>query len=286
MIQSEILYIEKQSSSACLAACRLGTGCDKEAQKRASHSSKVREPGVCRASATPNSWKRISCLAWSIGKNFAMVERHQHCPGPVPASNRNHCRPLMQPSRTRLTCRAHNRFTPSIALWQHFVAPWRPFFHQERLSSTASKPAEDGPDSETPRVSSPEASGLGLSGAISGSKRRPAALIRSHPLRVRKPKVRGDWHTSKVDASTASNQRSQAAAREASLDAPGLLLVQTRAAIEASNDYEGVVVKPMASPKSYREANLPWCLQPEEITMKGIERFALPLPHPDYLHAH
>jgi non-canonical poly(A) RNA polymerase PAPD5/7 len=177
----------------------------------------------------------------------------------------------MQPSRNRLTCRAHNRFTPSIALWQHFVAPCRPLLHQERFSSTTTELADDGVHSDTARVSPRKVGGLGRFEADSGLKDQPAVYTRPYPLRIRKPKASGAWHT-KVEASIASNKKSQVVARQTSLDAPAKLLSQTRAAFEASNDYEGVVVKPMISPILLKENNLPWCLQQEELTTTGVER--------------
>jgi hypothetical protein len=55
-------------------------------------------------------------------------------------ASRRHPGPPMQPSRARLICRSHNPFTPSIALWQHFVLPGRPLTHHQRPAySTATK---------------------------------------------------------------------------------------------------------------------------------------------------
>jgi hypothetical protein len=69
---------------------------------------------------------------------------------------------LMQRSHTGLICRAHDRFNPSIALWQHFVQanPSKP--RDRRQLSTATPATQDdatahGKHAESESSTSPEA---------------------------------------------------------------------------------------------------------------------------------
>ncbi|KAF1945634.1 hypothetical protein EJ02DRAFT_34877 [Clathrospora elynae] len=155
----------------------------------------------------------------------------------------------MQPSQTRLICRAHNRFTPSIALWQHFVGPSRPHPHQRRLASAATEQSEV----EIARAEKP---------------------VEQPPLRIIKvTTAKGEWHPSKAEASIVKNARLQYHSRQASLTEPERLLATARAAYKVAEDYEGVAVKPMVNSTPVKESTLPWCLKPEELTISRINRY-------------
>ncbi|KAF1848555.1 uncharacterized protein K460DRAFT_375402 [Cucurbitaria berberidis CBS 394.84] len=183
----------------------------------------------------------------------------------------------MQSSRTRLICRAHNRFTPSIVLWQHFVAPNPPILNnQQRLSSSATGTtgASQGRATDNGLTLDPhETSSLQqFESEIAASEDitlRPAPTIRKTPT------ARGHWFETKVEASIAKNVRTKYDSRQASLNASEELLASARAAFELSSDYEGIVVQPMASRKAIKESSLPWCLKDEERTMSGIDRLAI-----------
>ncbi|KAF2819757.1 hypothetical protein CC86DRAFT_334778 [Ophiobolus disseminans] len=166
----------------------------------------------------------------------------------------------MKPPRTRLTCRAHNRFSPSLVLWQHFIGTDRPFLHRQRFSSTTAESTQDGPDS-----------GLSKSDAKLGQEDNVQS--ETPKLRIRKQTTRkGEWHPAKAGASAAKNVRKQYDQNVASLTAADKLLAAARASFECETDYEGVVVEPMVSPIPCMESDLPWCLPKEKMTMSGMDR--------------
>jgi non-canonical poly(A) RNA polymerase PAPD5/7 len=157
----------------------------------------------------------------------------------------------MQPSRTRLICRAHNRFTPSIALWQHFVGPSRPppqqqQQQQQRQSSSAAEPVQHGANNNTSTTS----------------------LIR------RPTTAKGTFYANKVDASKAKNRAKTHYNRQATLTQADKLLAATRAAFDAAEDYTGVVVQSKVPEQSVKESALPWCAQSdEERKLNGMDRY-------------
>ncbi|KAH9861870.1 hypothetical protein J1614_011623, partial [Plenodomus biglobosus] len=180
-----------------------------------------------------------------------------------PTSPTPTCAPLMQPSRTRLTCRAHNRFTPSIALWQHFIAPSQ----QLRRSSSAPAATQDDAGSSPQPPNSDESSqaGLGQLEAALGCTVPPKKgkqKDESRPL-VRRvttpiPTRQGAWQVNKRMASIVKNSRALWERRHESLKGPERLLARARRAANASEDYEGIIVAPMVDPKPVKESSLPW----------------------------
>ncbi|KAH7349104.1 hypothetical protein BKA66DRAFT_575997 [Pyrenochaeta sp. MPI-SDFR-AT-0127] len=177
----------------------------------------------------------------------------------------------MQPSRTRLICRAHNRFTPSIALWQHYIAPNQPLLSQLRFSSSATEASYNNADKDGSLFKAHEASELETreGDVATEGKETPTPKIRKMTT------VKGRWQSSKVNASIIKNVQKQYDSRKVSLTEPEKLLAIARAAFEATEDYEGIVVKPMVNPKPVKESQLPWCLKQEERTMSGIDRLAI-----------
>jgi non-canonical poly(A) RNA polymerase PAPD5/7 len=197
----------------------------------------------------------------------------------VRISNRGDCAiiltgPSMKPSHTRLTCRAHNRFSPSIVLWQHFVSPDRPCLAQLRLSSTTSGATKDGPN-EQDGISHPQESNEPTQREAENPHKEN---VQSNPprLRLRKPRAtKGSdkWHDNKVDASVAKNLRTRYNAQKAEMSASGQLLATARAAFKTGEDYTGVVVRPIITPGSPNiPPNLPWSLPQDERHMGGIDR--------------
>ena len=162
----------------------------------------------------------------------------------------------MQPLRTRLTCRAHNRFTPSIALWQHFVVPNRPNFHKQRHASSAAEAVyESGlghgnlPDS--PGASRPEHVESATTATAQGNEQQELKIRRLTTVKGTRPKKISQDPPSDVDK----------------------LLAATKAAFKQAKDYEGVVVKPMVNPQPIKESQLPWCFKLEERDISGIDRY-------------
>ena len=67
-------------------------------------------------------------------------------------------RPSWRSPCARHTCRAHNRFSPSIVLWQHFVVSCHPLRQQRLSSSTLPEPTsspQNDPADSPPSQSSP-----------------------------------------------------------------------------------------------------------------------------------
>lgn len=159
----------------------------------------------------------------------------------------------MQPSHSRLRCRAPNSFTPATALWQHFVAPTRPV-PPPRLSLSAPHGAQRRSESS---------GSAGKAHAVSA----PAFEIR------RVETATGNFFATKREASIAKNVQKVFEERQATLTAPERLLAIARAAYEAAEDYEGVVVQPMVHPTPVRESSLPWCLPQAERTMSAMDRY-------------
>jgi non-canonical poly(A) RNA polymerase PAPD5/7 len=177
----------------------------------------------------------------------------------------------MKPSPNRLICRAPNRFVPSIALWQHFFGPIQHIQYQQRFSSTATEAAQDGASSENGIVPPQDASAPSQLQAEIGQA--------PSEWKIRRPTtVRGNWHSHKKDASIAKNNRQRVAAHTDSLSASQQLLAATTAAFNAAEDYEGVVVQPIAPLASVKEGHLPWCLSEEEMTMSGMDRYSTVSP--------
>ncbi|KAF2134874.1 hypothetical protein P153DRAFT_329689 [Dothidotthia symphoricarpi CBS 119687] len=183
----------------------------------------------------------------------------------------------MQPLRNRLICRAHNRFSPSIALWQHFVAPSRPLLLQQRLSSSTTEATQDNGTQDVGGIGSQEAIKINKSGAESGGEGQQEGRIDKQPqLKIKKKKTqKGKWFPTPVEASIAKNiqksiDKGPAEHRE--------MLATARAAFNQAEDYEGVVVKPIFHPKPVWEKALPWCVSEEEMQLDGIERLAIEIP--------
>ncbi|CAO2654164.1 Nn.00g108970.m01.CDS01 [Neocucurbitaria sp. VM-36] len=187
----------------------------------------------------------------------------------------------MQPSHPRLICRAHNRFTPSIVLWQHFVLPNRPLLQQPRLSSSATASARDHSSENGQLVTSQKASEpehFEAATAKSGREDvKPVSKVRKLTT------VKSTWYPRKGEASITKAVQSQYESRQASLTKPEQLLATARAAFENAEEYEGVVVKPMESRESVKENSLPWCLEQGEMTMSGFDRLAIEI---DRFHAY
>ncbi|KAF1916113.1 hypothetical protein BDU57DRAFT_516011 [Ampelomyces quisqualis] len=160
----------------------------------------------------------------------------------------------MKPPHPLLKCHAHNRFSPSIALWQHFVGLDWPCSTQHRLVATAAAPVQDDAD-------------------------RPVnEQVGNGPQRVnitRKKTDKGTWFATKAEASIAHNKVRQITMRQARAKAPETLLASTKQAFAAHQDYTGVVVEPMEDPTPIAERFLPWCVAEKDRTMAGMDRLAV-----------
>jgi non-canonical poly(A) RNA polymerase PAPD5/7 len=166
----------------------------------------------------------------------------------------------MKPTHTRLTCRAHNRFSPSIALWEHFFgSTHRSLPSHQRAASTAAESTRDGANRDAQWKADNAPKGNNQNGA-------PVPLIR------RMTTVKGTWHPTKVEASIARNLQYVYATRQSSMNEVEELLAAARAAFLDGRDYEGAVVQSMQHPTPVRESALPWSLPREDGNIAGMER--------------
>lgn len=182
----------------------------------------------------------------------------------------------MQPSRIRLKCRAPNRFTPSLALWQHFVASSPCFYQQQHhLSSVADRPQQASTNSAVGSTDFAERLGTVHSDVDSViDEPRHASPKNSPPVKIRSVKVdKGEWIANKLEASIAKNIRLRQEWRRASLAEPGRLLAVAKTAYNAAEDYEGVIVRPMLHTQPMKEKQLPWCQPHDQQEGGSFERY-------------
>ncbi|KAI4622267.1 hypothetical protein J4E83_005009 [Alternaria metachromatica] len=177
----------------------------------------------------------------------------------------------MQLSRTRLICRAHNRFNPSIALWQHFVQPGSPGPRDRRQLSTATETAQDGANSSSKGDNTHARDAQASEAVTDNAAEPPNAEAKQLPVR-RMTTVKGRWLSSKVEVSIAKNKHLKRTMPTPSNVEYQDQLVTAKDAFAKSQDYEGVVVRPIVVGK-VRESALPWCVNMEgEPTMTGLDR--------------
>ncbi|KAA8626688.1 TRF4 DNA polymerase sigma [Pyrenophora tritici-repentis] len=201
----------------------------------------------------------------------------------------------MQPSHTRLICRAHNRYAPSAVLWHHFVLSSLPTTPRQRLLSTVTEAAQAGTSANFDDANTKET--LIEPGGTNGSQQannegghvavqpsgEPAENPSTKPAKgtsTTSPKklpvrrmttVKGRFLGSKQEASVAKNSRAQKDNREQSLTGPEKLLAKTRRAFSESKEYEGVAVMPIVPTTLIKESCLPWCVDRERVT-SGMNR--------------
>lgn len=166
----------------------------------------------------------------------------------------------MRLSRTRFICRSYNAFTPSIALWQHFVLPSRPFRPRQRLSSSvaAIKSADFSP-LETNGISPPLPKAAETDGGQHGESR--LRKVRSRKPSLRRP-ARDSNISKPVDPSNGDSI---------------IFMAKTKREVKENGDYKGVVMRPMSYTWSQRKAadyTMPWYLNNVEQKMNGMDRCA------------
>ncbi|CBY01911.1 hypothetical protein IAQ61_006505 [Plenodomus lingam] len=190
----------------------------------------------------------------------------------------------MQSSRSRLTCRARNRFTPSIALWQHFIAPGP---QQQRLYaafSTTTTTTTAAADEATREEAAGDVANVVLHANAEATPATPSAKGEPRPRRglvIRRPKTdkptsQGAWQEYKRVASVIKNAKAEWQRREASRQRSFEALTLAKNASKALEDYEGIIVEPMVNPEPVKESSLPWCpSRAEREDMSAMDRLAL-----------
>jgi non-canonical poly(A) RNA polymerase PAPD5/7 len=142
----------------------------------------------------------------------------------------------MHAIRSRPVCRARNPFSPSAALWQHFVAP------APSLPQHAHAPGR-------------------RTAALQAVRDAAAVDVDPAPASFRRVSL---GH---------GGQKSQPTLRRGKAGHPpaGLLLSEAQAAFRAEQDYVGVAVLPVSNAPA-RESQLPWVVRNRDIVKSGHDR--------------
>lgn len=174
----------------------------------------------------------------------------------------------MHSIRPRPICRAHNTFSPAIALWQHVVAPAQQLTGRPLKSSFATEAAQtDNDDSERPNPGDSNADTHAKSfrksdGSVARSVKTKNTLVRTSN---RTPDLNFELKSEPGGLRRFARFRDHQADGSASRKddrIPGKdvekLLKVAYDAYDASRDYEGAVVYPIPQKLHVRDYQLPW----------------------------
>ncbi|KAF9696349.1 hypothetical protein EKO04_005643 [Ascochyta lentis] len=147
------------------------------------------------------------------------------------------------------TCRASNPFSPSIALWQHFVAPNEHLLQLQRKAAFATEAARSHDDRS---LDSDRGSGL-------AELKNASGLVTIKRIKTGK----GNWQRTYIPLKPGelSNQDQRTSRRG---HVPGArqdaekLLVDAKNAYDTAQDYQGVTVQPIHLRGDVKESKLPW----------------------------
>lgn len=168
----------------------------------------------------------------------------------------------MHSIRPRPICRAHNTFSPSVALWQHFVAP-NQHLPQRQLKSSFTTEATRSREDEN----------------VDSNKENLAVELETAsentPLFRKLRTNRGGFLLNpKLYPKYRNNDQQQpqvvGSERKPKQDA-GKLLATAYKAYNLAQDYEGVVVQPVFS-APVKESRYPWVPNNRENIRSGEER--------------
>lgn len=161
----------------------------------------------------------------------------------------------MHSIRPRPICRAYNTFSPSIALWQHFVAPSQHLPQRLLKSSftseaTRSRDDENGiPGEDREGDSAAKAEAAPVTAVIQKVRTGSGAFALNPELypkyRNREKKVAQMPRKRHEGTKHRDNQT---------------LLAKAYDAFDSAKDYEGVVVEPIQTRATVAERELPWVL--------------------------
>jgi non-canonical poly(A) RNA polymerase PAPD5/7 len=180
----------------------------------------------------------------------------------------HHCGPPMHSIRSRPICRAHNSFSPSVALWQHFIAPNQHLLQRQPRSSFTTEATKSHVDE------SPESSeGIGavkLDNASTQDVPKPLKIKRLKtdagdfvPNRALFPRFR------EIDEQRQNKLKGQQLGPRQNAEK---LLALAKEAFESAEDYTGVTVQPIDSRVPVRESHLPWSIRNREAIKSGEDR--------------
>jgi non-canonical poly(A) RNA polymerase PAPD5/7 len=184
----------------------------------------------------------------------------------------------MQPPSVRLVCRARNSFSPSTALWQHFVVPNQHLLRHGRYSSSVAAATQDTTTTNTEHHAFPEATAaekLHIEPEGNQDTTLPIRKVRS---------IYSNFVRSKRTASIRRNVQEKlsagVAASQESMAAIGQLLINTTDSYAQGKSYQGVAVKPVVSEIGIKPRFLPWCIPSAERPPDAMDRYARSITRP------
>ena len=170
----------------------------------------------------------------------------------------------MHSIRPRPICRAHNTFSPSIALWQHFIAPNQPLLQWQLKSSFATEATPTRDDKAHNQIGENRAVGLEHVPAPRTLITRVKTGKGNFELnRALYPKLRD------IDEQARSGRQPEKRTRAAER-----LLLRAKEAYETAQDYQGVTVQPIHTKVPVKESKLPWFVRNWESTKSGEDRYS------------
>ncbi|KAF1931868.1 uncharacterized protein M421DRAFT_417611 [Didymella exigua CBS 183.55] len=171
----------------------------------------------------------------------------------------------MHSIRARQICRAHNTFSPSLVLWQHFVAPNQHLARRLLKSSFATEPVQRrgggsaGSIHEQPAADSDSTHlrDIVLTRAPVGTESEAVVNPQSYTIsrHGRKPLSQDGGLRGEKDNRPYRRDRRQDVEK---------LLIESHNSCDESQDYEGVVVLPLHTQEHCTEHQLPWNIRDVE----------------------
>jgi non-canonical poly(A) RNA polymerase PAPD5/7 len=150
----------------------------------------------------------------------------------------------MHSIRTRPICRAHDTFSPAIALWQHFVAPNQRLAGRLPKSSFATEAAQGrNDDSVRPSQEGSDAE------VDSTPLRKIEGILTRETNRVPHPPELRRFRPDSPQADAQISKRYKEVQK---------LLIEAYDAFDSSQDYKGVVVSPISTCAEVPDDRLPW----------------------------
>lgn len=171
----------------------------------------------------------------------------------------------MQPSRLRLVCHTHNRFSPSTILRQHFLEPSQLVSRHGRYSSSTADAAQGrGEAIHTQTSAAPERNTSEQSHAQPQTTRPPKVVIRKIHVRD---------HIAYPEGVVARSLHKEKHARDQSLARIPKLLDSTKQSCSKTGDYQAALLEPEWDKPCLNDRRLPWTIPLEERPTKAMDRY-------------
>lgn len=171
----------------------------------------------------------------------------------------------MQPSRLRLVCRAHNRFSPSTILRQHFLSFDRLVPHHERYSSSISDTAQGrGEETYTESSAAPKHNVSEQSHAQPQTTRPPKVVIRKTYLKEA---------IAHPDGRVSKSIHQGKHARDLHLAQIQNVLESTKRLCSRNGDYDATLLEPEWDKPYINDKRLPWTIPLKERPTDPMDRY-------------